>query len=103
MGWNAPPAISCRQCAIRADAGARPASRAGRGRSPRWPGRAAGGAEKALLMVAEDHQRLALAQDPYDVVGEPVFVNAVAEADEFVDIADNLEGAQQAGRVAMHV
>src|SRR5260370_223887 len=52
------------------------------------PGAGAGAvrAEEALLVIADDHLRLALLQEAHDLVREAVLVNAVAQADDILEI-----------------
>jgi hypothetical protein len=45
-------------------------------------------AEKALLVVAENGMDAAVPQEAYDLVREAVFINAVAEANQLVGIAE---------------
>ena len=59
--------------------------------------------EKVFLMVAEDHLRLAVPQQPHDFIREPVFVDAVAETDQFLDIAHQLQRPYKATRIAMDI
>src|SRR5262249_22455414 len=59
--------------------------------------------EKALLMVAEDRVGVPVSEDLHDLIRETVFVDAVAEADELVDIAEDFQCPEQAGPVAVHI
>src|SRR5207249_3361718 len=59
--------------------------------------------EKTLLVVAEDRMRAALLQHAHDVVREPVFPDAVAEADQLVDVADQAQRLCQPRNVAVQV
>ena len=67
------------------------------------PGALAVRAEEALLVIAEDHVRLALLEEAHDLVREAVFLDAVAEADQLVDVAHQRERLRQPGGVAMDV
>ena len=59
--------------------------------------------EEGLLMIAEDRVRLALAQDLRHLVGEAVFPDAVAEADQLVDVAHQRDCPLEPGGVAVDV
>src|SRR5580704_3503513 len=60
-------------------------------------------AEEALLVVAKDRVGAALSEQANDLVREAVLVNAVAEADQLVDIPEYFQCMHQAGVVAMQV
>ncbi len=60
-------------------------------------------AEEPFLVVAEDRVRLPLLQDRHDLVREAVFPDAVAEADEVVDVAHQPQRLGEACRVAVKV
>ena len=59
--------------------------------------------EKPLLVVAEDRVGLALLEDVRDLVGKAVFPDAVAEADQLVDIAHQRQRLAQPGGIAVNV
>src|ERR1700730_12287809 len=58
--------------------------------------------EQPFLVVAEDGVRRALLEERDDLVRKPVFPDAVAEADQLVDIAHQVDGAAQPGGVGMN-
>src|SRR6185437_11465909 len=58
---------------------------------------------KPLFVVAEDRVLLALPEDRDDLVREAVFPDAVAEADQLVDIAHQPQRLGEAARVAVKV
>ena len=59
--------------------------------------------EENFLVVTEDDCRLAILEQAHDLVREAVLVNAVAEADQFVDLAHQPERMLEAGGVAVKV
>jgi hypothetical protein len=63
----------------------------------------AGRAEEALLVIAQDGERVELAQPADDRVGEAILEDAVAETEQRIDRAHDLEGPIEAIDVAMQV
>jgi len=59
--------------------------------------------EEVLFVVAQDDPRPPLLEQPHDLVREAVLVDAVAEADQVIDIAHQRERLAQPGGVAMNV
>src|SRR5215475_1507552 len=59
--------------------------------------------KKPFLVVAQDHMRFAVPEDLHDLVRKPVLPDAVAETDQFVDVAQTAQRFLQAGGVAMNV
>src|ERR1051325_3037414 len=64
------------------------------------PGADALRAEETSLMVADDALPLPIPQEAHHLIGEPVLVDAVAEADQFVDIAHKLQRPHKTTRNA---
>jgi len=58
---------------------------------------------KSFLGIAEGRVGAAVLENAHDIVREAVFVDAVAEADQLIDIMENIERPRQAGQVAVHV
>ena len=63
----------------------------------------AGRAEEDLLVIAQDGERVELAQPADHLVREAVLVDAVAETQQRIDRAHRLEGPIEAIDVAMQV
>jgi hypothetical protein len=63
----------------------------------------AGRAQEDFFVVAQDRERVALAQPADDGVGEAILVDAVAETDQRIDRAHDLQGPVEAIDVAMQV
>src|SRR5262249_28836523 len=59
--------------------------------------------KKTFLVVAEDGVGAPVFKDLHDLVREAVFVDAVAEADKLVDIAEDLQCPEQAEPVAVDI
>ena len=60
-------------------------------------------AKKALLVVTDNSVHAAVPQEAYDLVRKAVFVDAVAEANQLVGIAEYFQRLPQAGVIAVHV
>jgi hypothetical protein len=54
-------------------------------------------------MIAQDDVRAALFQPGNDIVGKLILENAVAEAQQFIDIAHCLQSQVEALKVAMKI
>src|SRR5260370_36082401 len=67
------------------------------------PGAGAERPEENLLVVAENDRRLAILEQAHDLVGEAVLVDAVAEADQLVDLAHQPERVLEARGVAVNI
>src|ERR1700730_18860521 len=63
----------------------------------------AGRAEEDLLVIAQDGERVELAQPADDRVGEAILEDAVAETEQRIDRAHDLEGPIEAIDVAVEV
>src|SRR5207237_10531162 len=67
------------------------------------PGPLAVRTEKIFLVVADDDLGVVFLQRAHDRVRKTVFVDAVAEADQRLDIPHQSKRLRQPGRVAMNV
>ena len=63
----------------------------------------AGGGQKNFLMIALNDVGASLFQARDDVVGKLILEDAVAEAQQFVDIAHRIERQVEALKIAMQV